>query len=165
MALAGGGIVLIALLVGESDNAFADIYSAAVSTQNVANDVSPRLLAAVVGALGFLLALAFTAERYEQFLFLIGSVFVPLAAVFVADYFVRSRGRYGEAVVFGPSGVRWLGFVPWAAGFVVYHWCVPTGPRDGSTRSAGCSTALGCPSRCSTRAWGRASRASPSPSA
>jgi nucleobase:cation symporter-1, NCS1 family len=129
VAVAGGGLVLVALLVGESDNAFADIYSAAVSTQNVAYEVSQRLLVGVVGAVGFVLALAFTAERYEQFLFLIGSVFVPLAAVFVADYFVRGRGRYGEQGVFGAGGVRWLSFVPWIAGFVAYQWCVPTGPQ------------------------------------
>ena len=88
VAVAGGGLVLVALLVGESDNAFADIYSAAVSTQNIAHHLSQRMLVGVVGAVGFVLALAFTAERYEQFLFLIGSVFV-------ADYFVRRRGGYG----------------------------------------------------------------------
>lgn len=129
VAVAGGGLVLVALLVGESDNAFADIYSAAVSTQNVAHDLSQRVLVGVVGAVGFVLALAFTAERYEQFLFLIGSVFVPLAAVFLADYFVRSHGRYGEQTVFGAEDVRWLSFVPWVVGFVVYQWCVPTGPQ------------------------------------
>ena len=129
VSVAGGGLVLVALLVGESDNAFADIYSAAVSTQNIANEAPQRRLVGVVGLLGFVLALAFTAERYEQFLFLIGSVFVPLAAMFLADYFVRSRGRYGEAEIFGSDGVRWLSFVPWVAGFVVYQWCVPTGPQ------------------------------------
>jgi putative hydroxymethylpyrimidine transporter CytX len=145
VAVAGGGLVLIALLVGESDNAFADIYSAAVSTQNVAHDLSQRVLVGVVGAIGFVLALAFTVERYEQFLFLIGSVFVPLAAVFVADYFVRSRGRYGEQVVFGAGGVRWLSFVPWAVGFVVYQWCVPTGPQGWVDAVGRVFDALGLP--------------------
>jgi putative hydroxymethylpyrimidine transporter CytX len=145
VALAGGGIVLVALLVGESDNAFADIYSAAVSTQNVTDRASHRGLAAAVGGLGFALALAFTAERYEQFLFLIGSIFVPLAAEFLADYFVRSRGRYGEAAVFEPSGVRWLGFVPWAVGFVVYHWCVPTGPQGWIDAVGGVFDGVGLP--------------------
>ena len=42
---------------------------------------------------------------------------------------MRSRGRYGEAAVFEPGGVRWLAFVPWGVGFVVYQWCVPTGPQ------------------------------------
>jgi nucleobase:cation symporter-1, NCS1 family len=145
VAVAGGGLVLVALLVGESDNAFADIYSAAVSTQNVAHHLSQRLLVGVVGAVGFVLALAFTAERYEQFLFLIGSVFVPLAAVFVADYFVRHRGRYSEQVVFGAGGVRWPSFVPWAAGFVVYQWCVPTGPQGWVEAVAGVFDALAMP--------------------
>ncbi len=105
-ASAGGAVVLIALLVGESDNAFADIYSAAVSTQNVLPDLPQRALTAAVGAVGFLLALAFSMERYELFLLLIGSVFVPSSAVFVADYFVLHRGRYGEGALFSPTGVN-----------------------------------------------------------
>jgi purine-cytosine permease-like protein len=64
------------------------------------------------------------------FLFLVGSVFVPLFGVFAADYFVLARGRYGEAALFDlpDPGVRWRAIVPWAAGFVLYQWCVPTGP-------------------------------------
>jgi NCS1 family nucleobase:cation symporter-1 len=127
--LAGGTVVLLALLVGESDNAFADIYSAAVSTQNAAPSVPQRALIVLIGALSFVLALAFTMERYEFFLFLIGSVFVPLFGVFAADYFVRARGRYGEAKVFERTGVHARAFVPWLAGFVLFHWCVPTGPQ------------------------------------
>jgi len=125
---AGGGVVLIALLVGESDNAFADIYSAAVSTQNVMPNLPQRALIAAVGAVGFLLALAFSMDRYELFLLLIGSVFVPLAAVFMADYFVHHRGRYGEDALFSPTGVNVRAFVPWAVGFLLYHWSAPTGP-------------------------------------
>lgn len=128
VVLAGGGLALLALLVGESDNAFADIYSAAVSTQNVVPDVPQRGLIAAVGVIGFLLALVFTMESYQLFLLLIGSVFVPLFGVFAADYFVRRRGGYGEDVLFEPSGVRWQAFVPWLAGFVLYHWSVETGP-------------------------------------
>jgi putative hydroxymethylpyrimidine transporter CytX len=128
VTLAGGGLVLLALLVGESDNAFADIYSAAVSTQNVAPEVSQRGLVVAVGAVALALALVFSMEGYELFLLLIGSVFVPLFGVFAADYFVRRGGRYGERALFERSGVRWWAFVPWAAGFVVYHWSVATGP-------------------------------------
>lgn len=143
--LAGGGIVLLALLVGESDNAFADIYSAAVSARNVAPKARQAPLILIVGTVGLILALAFTAERYETFLFLIGSVFVPLAAVLLADYFVRCRGRYGEAALFERSGVRWRAFVPWVLGFVVYQWSVPTGP-DGWVDALGDAFgALGLP--------------------
>jgi len=128
-AVAGGAVILIALLVGESDNAFADIYSAAVSTQNVLPDLPQRWLTATVGAVGFALALGFSMDRYELFLLLIGSVFVPLAGVFVAHYFVIHRARYGEDALFAPTGVNLRAMVPWAAGFVLYHWSVPIGPQ------------------------------------
>jgi len=127
VALAGGGVVLLALLVGESDNAFADIYSASVSTQNVAPRVPQRVSILLVGAAAFVLALALTMERYELFLFLLGSVFVPLFGVFAAEY-ARARFRFGREALFETPGVRWLAFVPWTLGFVVYHWCAPTGP-------------------------------------
>ena len=129
VALAGGGLVLLALLVGESDNAFADIYSAAVSVQNVAPEVRERGLSVAVGAAGLLIAMAFSVERYELFLFLIGSVFVPLAAVFLADYFVRRGGRLDDGEPFASPSWRWWAFVPWAVGFVVYHWSAPSGPQ------------------------------------
>jgi purine-cytosine permease-like protein len=128
VAVAGGGLVLLALLVGESDNAFADIYSTAVSAQNVVPEVPQRWLALGVGAAGFAIALAFSIERYELFLFLIGSVFVPLAGAFLAEYFVRRRGRFGANEPFRAPAWRWWAFVPWVAGFVVYHWSAPTGP-------------------------------------
>jgi NCS1 family nucleobase:cation symporter-1 len=116
-AVAGGSVLLVALLVGESDNAFADIYSAAVSAQNVIPRIPQRAMSLAVGALGFVLALALSMDRYEFFLLLIGSVFVPLFGVFAADYFVRHRGRYTETEMFARTGVRWIAQVPWAAGY------------------------------------------------
>jgi purine-cytosine permease-like protein len=55
-------------------------------------------------------------------------VFVPLAAVFFADWGVRHRGRYGEDALFSAAtdGVRWRAVVPWLAGFVAYQWCAPS---------------------------------------
>ena len=128
--LAGGTVLVFGLLVGEAPNAFANVYSTAVSALNVAPRASERAFAIATGAVAFALALLVTMERYEVFLFLIGSVFVPLGAVFLVDYFVRARGRYGPDVVFGRAagGVRWAALVPWIAGFLVYHWSVPTGP-------------------------------------
>jgi len=127
--VAGGSFLLLALLVGESDNAFANLYSSAVSIQNVVPDAPQRALIVALGALAFGLALVLSMERYEVFLLLIGSVFVPLFGVFAADWLVRARGRYWEEELFAETGVRWLALVPWAAGFVLYHWSVPTGPQ------------------------------------
>jgi nucleobase:cation symporter-1, NCS1 family len=125
--VAGGSLVLVALLAGESDNAFANIYSAAVSVQNVAPRAGQRRLVVVVGAIAFVLALWLSVDRYEVFLFLIGSVFVPLFGVFAADYFVLRGGRVGRWAVFADTGVRVRAFVPWVAGFALYQWCVAPG--------------------------------------
>jgi putative hydroxymethylpyrimidine transporter CytX len=128
-AVAGGSLLLLALLVGESDNAFANLYSSAVSIQNVVPRAPQRWLIAALGVLSFAFAVGLSMDRYELFLLLIGSIFVPLFGVFAADWLVRSRGRYGSERLFAPTGVRWLSLVPWAAGFVLYHWSVPTGPQ------------------------------------
>jgi len=132
-AAAGGAVVLLVLLVGESDQAMANIYSAAVSVQNVVPRASQRALIVGVAAAGSVIASLLrqsAATTFQFFLLLIGSVFVPLFAVFLADWAVGHRGRYGEDALFdlAPAGVRWRAIVPWATGFVVYQWCVPTGP-------------------------------------
>jgi len=145
--LIGGALLILGLIVGEAPNAFANVYSTAVSALNVAPRVSERVFMVVTGAVAFVLALLVTMDRYEVFLFLIGSVFVPLGAVFLADYFVRARGRYGPDVVFGAEtrGIRWAALVPWIAGFVVYQWSVPTGPAGWIDAVERIFTGLGLP--------------------
>ncbi|HJP66363.1 MAG TPA: cytosine permease [Actinomycetota bacterium] len=126
-SLAGGAIVLLALLVGETDEAFADVYSAAVSTQNLAERVPQRAAVLSVAAAGTGLAAWLGARptvalgNYESFLFLLGSVFVPLFGVFVAHYFV-ARGRPDE------RRLNARAIASWVVGFLVYQWSVPTGP-------------------------------------
>jgi purine-cytosine permease-like protein len=131
-ALAGGAIVLVTLLVGETDEAFADIYSAAVSSQNVNARIPQRAAVVGVAAAGVALAAWLGADQtlavgnYEYFLLLLGSVFVPLFGVFVADYFVLRRGRRRRDPFAAPPGVRWRALVPWLVGFALYQWSVPT---------------------------------------
>jgi len=130
-AAAGGAVVLLALLVGESDNAMANVYSSAITVQNVRPGWSQRALIVAVGAAGLAIASAIgsdAATALEGFLLLIGSVFVPLFAVFLVDWGIRARGRFGERALFdgAPPGIRWRAVVPWAVGFVAYQWCAPT---------------------------------------
>lgn len=133
LAIAGGTVAgalfLVGILVGETDEAFADIYSGAVSLQNVFPRASRRLLTILIAGAGTALAAVLTMQLYESFLFLLGSVFVPLFGVLLADFAVF-RGA-------GPNkNVRWSAFLPWAAGFVVYHWIAPTGPEWWTETSA-----------------------------
>jgi purine-cytosine permease-like protein len=72
----------------------------------------------IVGALSTVLALVFDIQAYESFLFLIGSVFVPLFATFAVDYFVLRRRRWSIDVD-APTRLEMV--IPWAAGFVTYQ--------------------------------------------
>jgi nucleobase:cation symporter-1, NCS1 family len=138
LALAGGSIAgilfLVGLLVGETDEAFADVYSAAVCLQNIAPRASQRTLTIGVAVVSTVLAGWLTMDRYEAFLFLIGSVFVPLLGVLAAHYLLRVRNLSVDEL-YAKNGTYWFssGFrlpalVPWIVGFLVYHWILPTGP-------------------------------------
>jgi len=128
-----GALALLVLIVIELDEAFANIYSTAVSSQNIAARLDRRVLAVVVGGVATLLALSFDIVAYEPFLFLIGSVFVPLIGVLVVAYYVLPRGPWDVSAT-APAR-PWL-LLPWAAGFAAYQLTLPTffaGPGAGWT--------------------------------
>ena len=96
-AVAAGGaaavLALLALTVGETDDAFANAYSAAVSLQNLVPAAPLRLLVTLTTALGVIGALTIDLVSYQTFLLLLGSFFVPLFAVMLADW-LFAGGRY-----------------------------------------------------------------------
>ena len=129
---AGGlaaGIALLAVTVDETDEAFANIYSTAVSMQNLLPWVSQRLLIVLVSGLATLGALTIELRAYESFLLLLGSFFVPLFGVLLADWLVAGM-RYGRRDIFGAPAFRPGLIAAWLAGFALYHWLhePPLGP-------------------------------------
>lgn len=128
LSVAGGWLALLLILVDETDNGFADIYSAAVSGQNLAPRVRQWWLIAALGIICFVLAVTVPIARYENFLLLIGSVFVPLFGVLAADYFLLRRRQYDTAKLYRPAGDYWYmgglnpwALLAWAAGLTTYH--------------------------------------------
>jgi nucleobase:cation symporter-1, NCS1 family len=122
IALPVGSLAFAVLAARELDQSFADIYSTAVSTQNLRPLWDRRVLAGVITVLTTAAALWLNIADYENFLTLIGSVFVPMTAVLIADYFVVS-GRQWDLSATASS--RWLMLIPWAAGFVTYQLINP----------------------------------------
>jgi putative hydroxymethylpyrimidine transporter CytX len=128
--VAGGAaaiLALLALLVTETDEAFANVYSAAVSLQNVVPRAPQALLIVLVTATAVAGALVIDFVTYQSFLLLLGSVFVPLFAVLLADWLAAGR-HYSEHDVFGAPAWRPGLIAAWIAGFVLYQWLFPTGP-------------------------------------
>jgi purine-cytosine permease-like protein len=130
-AVAAGGVIsgfaLLALTVDESDEAFADVYSTAVSIQNVFPRASQRLLIVLVSATATVGAIVIDLRNYQTFLFLLGSVFVPLFGVLLADWLLAGA-HYGERDLFAGPAVRVEQLFAWVIGFALYQWLSPQGP-------------------------------------
>jgi nucleobase:cation symporter-1, NCS1 family len=130
-AVAAGGIVsviaLLALTVDESDEAFADVYSTAVSLQNVFTRASQRLLIVAVAVTATIGTFVIDLRDYSTFLYLLGSFFVPLFGVLLADWLWRGA-RYTADDFFAGPAVRAAPIVAWLVGFCLYQWLAPNGP-------------------------------------
>jgi nucleobase:cation symporter-1, NCS1 family len=122
IALPAGSLGFAVLAARELDQSFADVYSTAVSIQNLRPLWDRRILAGAIAALATAGALWLNIADYENFLVLIGSVFVPMSAVLITDYFVTSKGSWDLSAA---ARSRWPMLLPWAAGFVTYQLINP----------------------------------------
>jgi putative hydroxymethylpyrimidine transporter CytX len=124
-AIAGGGVAaalaLLALTVDETDEAFANVYSAAVSTQNLFPRIPQRALIVLASGLATAGALAIDMRSYQRFLLLLGAVFVPLLGVLVADWLLAGA-HYGSSHIFAAPVWRPGAIVAWVVGFLTYEW-------------------------------------------
>jgi nucleobase:cation symporter-1, NCS1 family len=139
-ALGLGPLPLIAILVDETDNAFADVYSTAVSALNLtpkARQVATIFAAAGIGTAvaGYLVGTGQgIGGSYESFLLLIGGLFIPLLGVVIADSFLVRRGAYaGTEFSDASPRWRWPAFAAWIPGAALYFLLVLTQQPIGAT--------------------------------
>ncbi|WP_304677289.1 putative hydroxymethylpyrimidine transporter CytX [Neisseria blantyrii] len=118
---AGLGITgILAVVLSTVTTTFLDAYSAGVSANNISAKLSETPVAVAVAVVGTLLAVLLPVTEYENFLLLIGSVFAPMAAVLIADFFVLKRREEIESFDFA-------GLVLWLAGFILYRFLLSAG--------------------------------------
>lgn len=91
-----GFSALLIVLLSTVTTTFLDVYSAVMSTLNVTAKISKFKLILIFGALGMMLAMYFPMEQYENFLYMIGSLFAPVFTVVIADYFIYKDNRSGD---------------------------------------------------------------------
>ena len=129
IAVPVGTLCFAILAIRELDLSFADVYSTAVSIQNACPHWDRRILAVAIGLTTTALGLWLGVDSYPNFLYLLGSVFVPLTAVLLVDFFLVSRGSWDIA---HNAPARWRNFIPWILGFCTYQLINP-GSVDGWT--------------------------------
>jgi NCS1 family nucleobase:cation symporter-1 len=120
-------LALLAVTVDETDEAFANIYSSAVSLQNLVPRAPQRSLVLLVSLAATIGALVIDIRNYQSFLLLLGAFFVPLLGVLVAHWLLNGV-HYERRDVFDAPPLRVELLLAWLAGFAVYQWMYPTGP-------------------------------------
>jgi nucleobase:cation symporter-1, NCS1 family len=117
------GVVAFAVLVlRESDQSFANVYSTAVSIQNMAPRWDRRVLTSGISVLAIGVALTVDIGQYTNFLYLIGGVFIPLSGALIACW-LRLRGGLWDTSAQAPLRPAML--IAWVVGFVVYQLVNP----------------------------------------
>ena len=114
-----GAAALLVIVFSTVTTTFLDAYSAGESAKSLWSRIPAKPFGVGVVAIGTLLAALGATDRYLDFLYLIASVFAPMAAVLLADGFlVRRRQNSAD------SANSACNLFAWAVGFAVYHACL-----------------------------------------
>lgn len=127
MVKAGLGIAgLIIVVFSTVTTTFLDAFSAGVSSVSVYGKINEKhgaVAATVIGTVG---ACLINMDDITNFLYLIGSVFAPMIAVLIADYFILGHDSSSREFDTGR-------FVIWIIGFVAYRLLMQVNTPVGNT--------------------------------
>ena len=115
MVKAGLGIAgLIIVIFSTVTTTFLDVYSAGISSGSLSSKINQQAAAVIVCIIGTLLAIFTQTNYFESFLYFIGSVFAPMIAVQIVDWFIFKNDS-------SDKGANIINLVVWAVGFVLYR--------------------------------------------
>ena len=93
---------------------FLDAYSAGVSSESLSAKINGKWIAVGVTVLGILGAVFLPLANITDFLYFIGSVFAPMIAIQIADFFILKQSKENSAFCV-------QNLVIWLVGFAVYR--------------------------------------------
>ncbi|MEE0944811.1 MAG: putative hydroxymethylpyrimidine transporter CytX [Clostridia bacterium] len=115
MVKAGLGVAALTIVLFSTvTTTFLDAWSAGVSAESISKRIKEKPFAVGVTVVGTLLAIFTPITKLEDFLYLIGSVFAPMIAVQITDFFILKTNSYDKKAN-GKNLIIWL------IGFVFYR--------------------------------------------
>ena len=127
MVKAGLGIAgLLIVVFSTVTTTFLDAYSAGVSSESLSSKISGKWFAVAVTIIGTVSAIFLPLADITDFLYFIGSVFAPMIAIQIADFFILKQNRETNAFHIG-------NLILWFAGFTVYRLLMRTDILVGNT--------------------------------
>lgn len=125
LAQAGmGAIGILVVVFSTVTTTFLDAQSAGISAEAIHPRLNARAGGVIAAIIGCALAAFAPVGDFEDFLYLIGSVFAPMATIVCVDYFALHRDSTDKPV-------DWRNAALWACGFALYrlslNWDIPCG--------------------------------------
>jgi putative hydroxymethylpyrimidine transporter CytX len=118
MLAANLGITALGIVVLSTvTTTFLDVYSAGVSFLNIMPKFSEKKVGIIMAIIGTLAAIIFPMGNYEGFLYAIGSVFAPLFAILITDYFIIKKNTKVQSNVL----INFGAILVWLIGIVLYY--------------------------------------------
>lgn len=115
MVKAGLGIAgLVIIVFSTVTTTFLDAYSAGVSSESITKKVNAKWVAVAVTVIGTFGAIFLPLTDITDFLYFIGSVFAPMIAIQIADFFILKQNK--ESSAFNVQNL-----IIWLAGFIIYR--------------------------------------------
>lgn len=123
------GIVALGIIVlATVTTTFLDAYSAGISCLNIFPQLNEKTVTILITAIGTALAIIVNIEQYENFLYAIGSVFAPLFAILLTDYFLLKNKHIQKDLL-----LNWATLIFCAVGTILYYQFVKLDLVIGST--------------------------------
>ena len=117
---------LIIIVFSTVTTTFLDAYSTGISCESVSEKINGKNFAVAAAVIGLIGAIFFPITNITDFLYLIGSVFAPMIAIQIADFFIMKND-------YSKSSVSIRNIIIWCIGFILYRLLMKTDIICGST--------------------------------
>lgn len=112
LGIIGFGIVILSTVT----TTFMDAYSAGFSLLNIVPKLNEKIVAIIITLIGAVISLTFNMNNYSNFLYAIGSVFAPLFAILLTDYFIKKHTKISDKLIINFGAV-----IIWILGIITYY--------------------------------------------
>lgn len=115
MLKAGLGLLPILIVIFSTvTTTYLDAFSAGVSAHSIFEKLPEKSTAVGITVLGVILSLTVPMTEYEEFLYIIGSIFAPMIAILFTQYFLLKQDASGR-------NFNYTNLVLWIIGFILYR--------------------------------------------
>ena len=121
-----GFVGIIIIIFSTVTTAFLDVFSAGESFASITHRIPGKRIAIITCVAGTIMAIFTPIEQYQNFLYFVGSVFAPMTAILITDFFILKKDHTKEIV-------NITNLVLWGIGFIIYRLFLSINTVVGST--------------------------------